>query len=304
MFALSSSPCSSSVESLGSSLSTKNSLQDNSILPFKGPSSSEALSQYLDHSVGTISSTRKHSRYYFPDGNVIFLVEETLYKVHRYFFQRDSSIFASIFSDSVGRGSSDDDPISLVKVTVKDFDRFLSILYPADFRKRTVTTADEWGSVLDLAAEWNFQSIKHLAIDHIAQADAPVDKIVLGRKHNMVEWLGEAYEAVCKRKDPLTQQEGVRLGVEDVIRISAVRQIYGLTTPRYDPMLLSGDLPKIFAFDTPSSACSMGTSDSTGSPEAGLTKKQTMARRREAIVRQREEERERAEREQRLAIFI
>jgi hypothetical protein len=66
----------------------------------------------------------------------------------------------------------------------------------------------------------------------------------------MVEWLGEAYEAVCKRKDPLTQQEGVRLGVEDVIRISAVRQIYGLTTPRYDPMLLSGDLPKIFAFDT------------------------------------------------------
>jgi len=39
-----------------------------------------------------------------------------------------------MFSDSGemhGQGGSDDDPISLDDVTVKDFDRFLCILYPA-----------------------------------------------------------------------------------------------------------------------------------------------------------------------------
>lgn len=104
-------------------------------------------------------------------------------------------------------------------------------------------------SILELAARWGFESIKLLAIEHLAQYDSPIDKIVLGRKYGIVEWLGGAYEAVCRRNGPLTHEEGIRLGMEDVIRISAVRQTYGITTPRYDPKLLSGDLPKIFSLD-------------------------------------------------------
>jgi hypothetical protein len=89
---------------------------------------------------------RKHERYYFADGNVIFLVplrlgplhilfkcsfqvEDTLYNLHRYFFQQYSASFVSILSHSLGRW--DDKPIPLTGVTVKDFDLFLSIPYPA-----------------------------------------------------------------------------------------------------------------------------------------------------------------------------
>ena len=91
-------------------------------------------------------SPRKHKHYYFADGNVIFLVplrlsplyilfkcsfqvENTLYNLHRYFFQQYSSNFASILSHSPGRW--DDKPIHLTGVIVKDFDLFLSIPYPA-----------------------------------------------------------------------------------------------------------------------------------------------------------------------------
>jgi hypothetical protein len=53
---------------------------------------------------------------------------------------------------------------------------------------------------------------------------SPIDKIVLGRKHDIEEWLGDAYEAVCVRDEPLTLEDGMRLGMEDVIKISATRQ--------------------------------------------------------------------------------
>jgi hypothetical protein len=46
----------------------------------------------------------------------------------------------------------------------------------------------------------------------------------LGRKHDIEEWLGDAYEAVCIRDEPLTLEDGMRLGMEDVIKISAARQ--------------------------------------------------------------------------------
>jgi len=143
----------------------------------------------------------------------------------------------------------DDDPIPLMGVNTGDFDRFLSILYPDDFRMRRVSTADEWGSVLELAAMWKFESIMHLAIDHLTQIDAPIDKIVLGRRHGVVEWLKDSYEAVCTRQTPLTHEEGNRLGMEEVIKISAVRQTYGLGSPRYDSRQLGRDLPTLFGFD-------------------------------------------------------
>ncbi|KAI0263858.1 hypothetical protein BC834DRAFT_885912, partial [Gloeopeniophorella convolvens] len=36
----------------------------------------------------------RHEMYFFEDGNITFLVDNTLFCVHRYFFVRDSSYFA------------------------------------------------------------------------------------------------------------------------------------------------------------------------------------------------------------------
>jgi hypothetical protein len=55
--------------------------------------------------------------------------------VHRYFFERDSAIFAAMFSlpPVVGErpeGEVIENPIVLEGVNALDFDRFLSVLYP------------------------------------------------------------------------------------------------------------------------------------------------------------------------------
>ncbi|KZP15106.1 hypothetical protein FIBSPDRAFT_705228, partial [Athelia psychrophila] len=164
----------------------------------------------------------RHSQYYFKDGNVVFLIEEVLYSVHRYFFERDSAHFRSIL-ESV-QGADERSPIVLLDVNCSDFDEFLAILYPTDFRRPTAKATPQWTSVLHLAAKWGFESIQLLATDNLTETATPVDKIVLGRRYGISDWLPRAYEAVCTRADPLTVEEGMKLGVEDIIKISAARQ--------------------------------------------------------------------------------
>ena len=55
-------------------------------------------------------------------------IEHKLYKIHRYFFERDSTYFRSILESH--RGLDDQSPLALPEVTCSDFDEFLAILYP------------------------------------------------------------------------------------------------------------------------------------------------------------------------------
>ncbi|KZP10923.1 hypothetical protein FIBSPDRAFT_757477, partial [Athelia psychrophila] len=162
----------------------------------------------------------RHSQYYFKDGNMVFLAK-VLYNVHRYFFERDSAQFRSVLESA--HGADETNPIALSDVNSSDFDEFLAILYPPDFRRPAEKTTAQWTSILHLAAKWGFESIQLLAIDNLAASAIPVDKIVLGRRYGVWDWLPAAYEAVCTRADPLTIEEGMKLGMEDAIRISAAR---------------------------------------------------------------------------------
>ena len=65
--------------------------------------------------------------------------------------------------------------------------------------------------MLHLSAKWGFESIKLLAIDKLTAHAAPIDKIVLGRRYGIDDWLPGAYEVVCMRADPLTVEEGTKL---------------------------------------------------------------------------------------------
>ena len=53
---------------------------------------------------------------------------------------------------------------------------------------------------------------------------SPIDKIVLGRKHHVLDWLTDAYRMVCQRLEALTLEEANQLRLEDVVTISSLRQ--------------------------------------------------------------------------------
>lgn len=93
-----------------------------------------------------------------------------------------------------------------------------------EFGSYTAQTANQWGAILDLASQWEFISIKNLAIKHLTSLASPIEKIVIGRKHGIYEWLNDAYEDVClRRSESLSLDEGLKLGMEDVIKISSLR---------------------------------------------------------------------------------
>ncbi|KAJ7180579.1 hypothetical protein C8R46DRAFT_1318570 [Mycena filopes] len=172
----------------------------------------------------------EHPSFFFPDGTVVFLVENTLYRVHRYFFERDSAVFAAMFTlpSAVGQrpeGEVVENPVVLEGVSTDDFDCFLSILYPSDFTVRDVRSAAQWTSVLSLASRWDFTSLRELAIQHLFTMTSVVERIAVARRYDILEWLVPAYTEVCERKDPLTLAEGRLLGVDDVICIGQVRHM-------------------------------------------------------------------------------
>jgi hypothetical protein len=153
-------------------------------------------------------------------------VEDTRFKIHRYFFQRDSEILREFCS---------------IKIYF-----YLTIII-SKFGVYAATSVTEWSSVLDLAAKWKFEAIKALAIEKLAVLVSPIDKIVLGRRYDIVEWLKDAYKAVCEQPSVLTLEEAMRLGMEDVVTISFLRQ--EIRTP-FGQLRASADLvTKAFGLD-------------------------------------------------------
>ena len=89
----------------------------------------------------------QHAKYFFKDGNVTFLVRHAichtppctdrpqvdgiLFCVHRYFFSRDSVYFSTRFAQlGVRDHEASSTIVSLGDVECKDFEAFLSVLYP------------------------------------------------------------------------------------------------------------------------------------------------------------------------------
>ncbi|KZP25201.1 hypothetical protein FIBSPDRAFT_734545 [Athelia psychrophila] len=181
------------------------------------PSRDDEQSKSVEASHAPTNTYPMHERFCFSAENIYLLVNGVIYGVHRYFFERDSSSFA-------GQGLSRREPMVLAGISTRDLDLFLSILYPSSFGLYSASTADEWSSILPLADKWIFESIRVLAIAQLAPIASPIDKIVLGRRYGVNEWLPGAYGTVCVRPTALTLDEGRRLGIDDVIRINTIRQ--------------------------------------------------------------------------------
>ncbi|KAJ7496629.1 hypothetical protein FB451DRAFT_1018863 [Mycena latifolia] len=160
----------------------------------------------------------KHPRFWHADGNLSVQVEGTHYKLHRYLFNKAKN-FPALWVSPLAHNQV---PFYLSESKI-DFDRFLSVLYPADYSEHECKTTEEWTSVLLLADRWKMQDIRRLAINHLAACAGHVDKIALGHRYNIPEWLGPAYLALAMRKEPVSSMEGAKMGVEALVRIAALK---------------------------------------------------------------------------------
>ncbi|KAG1888405.1 hypothetical protein F4604DRAFT_1674745 [Suillus subluteus] len=184
------------------------------------------------------SSPPRHSEFYLQDELSVFLVDGVLFRVHRFFLQRESDVFRTMFvcppTPDGPDGISDDKPIVLPEVTVAEFEGLLKFLYdgyashtyhrassPSPF-----STAEEWVRLLSIATRYGMERIRARALhelEYLPPLD-PIQKIILARKHDVQEWLLPSYVVLCLRRQPLNVLEAVELGLETMVLIAVGRE--------------------------------------------------------------------------------
>ena len=100
-----------------------------------------------------------------------------------------------------------------------------AIVMNSEYGKVCLKSQDEWLSILHLATKWSFHPLRVLSIEHLdlLRMTSPVDKLLLGRKYDVLGWVTSGYFSLCERAESLTMDEGRRLPLEDVIGISEAR---------------------------------------------------------------------------------
>ncbi|KAF7315030.1 MI domain-containing protein [Mycena indigotica] len=107
-----------------------------------------------------------HKDYNFIDGSVKFVVENTIFKVHRFFFERESQFFRHLLA---GRGSLTA-PFVLPDVKSDEFAAFLWVFYNPNYLQYNTST-ENWRAILSLASLWDFTEVKALALHKLKKGE-------------------------------------------------------------------------------------------------------------------------------------
>ncbi|KDQ56643.1 hypothetical protein JAAARDRAFT_194625 [Jaapia argillacea MUCL 33604] len=173
----------------------------------------------------------RHPTYYIEDDTVIFTVDDCLYKLNRYFLQRESKVFQDMFScpqgDKVPEGTTDDSVIPLPGVTQGEIESLLNFLYHGMHDDRNVSLS-EWIDLLSISTRFICDKIRGRAIREIDSFRHPridpVEKIVLAGKRDIPEWLAPSYEDICQRVNPLEVEEAEKLGITMAVKLMRARE--------------------------------------------------------------------------------
>ncbi|THU87349.1 hypothetical protein K435DRAFT_573070, partial [Dendrothele bispora CBS 962.96] len=139
---------------------------------------------------GPFTALRKHDEYYLPGGDLFFLIEQNHFRVHRYFFERESPYFkaqlATPASPGASRqGTSESTAIVLNDVRAADFAKFLWVFYNPKYSLYHAKV-DDWVAILNLACKWGFTEIKALVVREIERLYmTDIHRVVVYHKYDI-----------------------------------------------------------------------------------------------------------------------
>jgi len=186
----------------------------------------------MNNGSATVQRIQRDHEFYVPGGDIIFLAGTKLFRVHRYFLERESLFFRQLLdlpdpmpSGQVHKGMSDSNPIGLDDVDEDSFAKFLWVFYNPSYSEWD-GPIDQWAPIIQLAHRWGFASVKKLCVRQLEKLTIPhIDKIVLYRDNEIDQkLLIPAYSALCHREQPINREEGKRLGLDLTISIAEARE--------------------------------------------------------------------------------
>ena len=109
----------------------------------------------------------RHHQYYLPGGDLFILIDNTLFRVHKYFFERESkTFFTQPYMDpnaDVPLGDYGFHPIIIHDVEIAEFEQFLWVFYNPRLSIYENTT-ENWLHITRLATLWGFEEVLVLAL--------------------------------------------------------------------------------------------------------------------------------------------
>ena len=74
---------------------------------------------------------------------------------------------------------------------------------------------------------WEFDGPRNAAIRHLDSLEPPIDpidKVVLAMQYEIKEWLLPALLKLAQRPEPISIEEGHRIGFETTVKLASVRE--------------------------------------------------------------------------------
>ena len=103
----------------------------------------------------------------------------------------------------------------------------MSLIFPLSTAQdpQNALDKDGWASALHLSRMWCCDRLIALTISKLeAEITDPIDRILFANVHNIEEWLVSSYLQLATRTDPLTAEETKKLGVENAVKLSELRE--------------------------------------------------------------------------------
>ncbi|KAJ3793063.1 hypothetical protein GGU11DRAFT_801146 [Lentinula aff. detonsa] len=167
-------------------------------------------------------------KYYMAGGDLFFQVENSLFKVHRYFFERESPKFQEMLSRPPPTGQSSygslNNPVVL-DATSEEFQQLLWVFYNPVYSYEEAKLED-WGCILSLACRFKFPEVKKLAVRNLEKFNLDlVDQLSLYQECNADEdLLIPLYAQLCARDQTLSLIETHKLGYETAVMVFQARE--------------------------------------------------------------------------------
>lgn len=179
----------------------------------------------------------KHPKYYIHSGDLHLLIRGQLFRVHSYFFDRDSTKFLPVpnCAHLPNRGDSDESPV-VVDVDPAKFEKLLWVFYNPTYSLYDALVED-WADILELSHEWSFTQAKRLAIRELEKLEmVTVERITLYEKNQVpCEFLVPLYAELVTRTEMLSVDEAQAIGLPAVIVVCRLREQLRNPTPSPPP---------------------------------------------------------------------
>ncbi|KAK0241205.1 hypothetical protein EDD85DRAFT_392660 [Armillaria nabsnona] len=182
--------------------------------------------------VQPMSQSPSRSESYYWE-NIIVQVEDNLFRFPKHHLMGRSEAFRSMLAMPQGsnqpEGFSDDRPIKLLGISKIDFERLLEVLHPIDAQKQPHLSTDAWLSVIRLSSLWRLADTRNIAISRLTtllwKID-PVDRVMLGRKYSVAQWLSSGFIDLVHRVEMVSEEEAEKIGLETALQIQRVRETF------------------------------------------------------------------------------